>query len=238
VDEVLAVGDADFQQKCFEKMEQVAKSGRTVFLVSHQLAVVRRLCQHAIYLKDGQLNLLGGCEYVLDRYLAESTSTPLPGSWTSFPQRAYPFAPGQPTGQAQFRAARYSGDNGDHVRPNQPLVVNVQVESSIPQTATYFSVVLSDLYGTKLVAAHIHNRGLSLPLNAGLNTVTVRIPSLHLNAGTYRVGLYLASSEDLFDRLVDAFQIEVVGSGEDDRYGGTMWGDGVVTCDAELECDG
>ena len=59
VDEVLAVGDAEFQKKCLGKMQDVTDSGRTVLFVSHNEAAVRRICQKCIYLKDGKVDFVG-----------------------------------------------------------------------------------------------------------------------------------------------------------------------------------
>ena len=72
VDEVLAVGDAEFQKKCLGKMQDVAKSGRTVLFVSHQLGVVRQLCQRALLLNSGSLVLDGLPSPVIDRYLTQA----------------------------------------------------------------------------------------------------------------------------------------------------------------------
>jgi lipopolysaccharide transport system ATP-binding protein len=74
VDEVLAVGDADFQKKCLGKMKEVSRGeGRTVLFVSHNMAAVRQLCTHAVYLKDGQVVKTGAAEAVLDLYSAART---------------------------------------------------------------------------------------------------------------------------------------------------------------------
>jgi lipopolysaccharide transport system ATP-binding protein len=70
VDEVLAVGDASFQQKCLGKMDDVTSNGRTVIFVSHSLGMITRLCQHAMLLKDGQVNAIGPAAEVIDRYNA------------------------------------------------------------------------------------------------------------------------------------------------------------------------
>src|SRR5437899_3011925 len=59
IDEVLAVGDADFQKKCFEKMGQVIKSGRTILLVTHSMPLITRLCRNAILIKNGLLQKAG-----------------------------------------------------------------------------------------------------------------------------------------------------------------------------------
>jgi lipopolysaccharide transport system ATP-binding protein len=73
VDEVLAVGDAEFQKKCLGKMQDVAsREGRTVLFVSHNLGAVRALCSTAILLKQGQLTLNGTAAKVIDEYLTSS----------------------------------------------------------------------------------------------------------------------------------------------------------------------
>ena len=68
VDEVLAVGDAEFQQKCFEKMGEVIKSGRTILLVTHSMDMVVQLCQNAILIKGGQLQKMGPALEVVKYY--------------------------------------------------------------------------------------------------------------------------------------------------------------------------
>jgi lipopolysaccharide transport system ATP-binding protein len=70
VDEVLAVGDIEFQRKCIGRMERVARDGRTVLLVSHNLGTVRALCQRALLLEAGRLARLGPAADVVEEYLA------------------------------------------------------------------------------------------------------------------------------------------------------------------------
>jgi ABC-type polysaccharide/polyol phosphate transport system ATPase subunit len=68
VDEVLAVGDAAFQQKCLGKVGEVTKSGRTVLLVSHQLNQVRRLCNRVVWLDGGRVRQIGPTAEVVTAY--------------------------------------------------------------------------------------------------------------------------------------------------------------------------
>jgi lipopolysaccharide transport system ATP-binding protein len=68
IDEVLAVGDMEFQKKCMGKMEEVTGSGRTIFFVSHNLAAVSRLCSKSIYLQDGEIIQFDSTDKVLDKY--------------------------------------------------------------------------------------------------------------------------------------------------------------------------
>ena len=77
VDEVLAVGDAEFQRKCLGKMQDVAHEGRTVIFVSHNMSAVAQLCRSAVALKNGNVWMTGGVHEVIKKYLAEvSASTP------------------------------------------------------------------------------------------------------------------------------------------------------------------
>ncbi|MDZ4795228.1 MAG: ABC transporter ATP-binding protein, partial [Bacteroidota bacterium] len=75
IDEVLAVGDAEFQKKCLGKMEDVANQGRTVLFVSHNMVAVRNLCQKALVLKHGNLRYYGETEDAIDFYLKEYSET-------------------------------------------------------------------------------------------------------------------------------------------------------------------
>ena len=69
VDEVLAVGDAEFQKKCLGKMGEVAKSGRTVLFVSHNMAAVQSLCQRVLWLSSGVIRDDGLADKVILNYL-------------------------------------------------------------------------------------------------------------------------------------------------------------------------
>lgn len=71
VDEVLAVGDLKFQQKCIQRMQEMLDSGTTLLFVSHNLSTVKKLCDHAIWLDKGVARMLGDANEVCDAYLAE-----------------------------------------------------------------------------------------------------------------------------------------------------------------------
>lgn len=74
IDEVLAVGDAEFQQKCLNKMEAVGKQGRTVLFVSHNMGAISRLCERVIWIHQGRLIRDGNSEEVISAYLNAGTS--------------------------------------------------------------------------------------------------------------------------------------------------------------------
>jgi lipopolysaccharide transport system ATP-binding protein len=74
VDEVLAVGDAQFQKKCLGKMEAVGRQGRTVLFVSHNMGAINRLCQKCIYLRNGQIVTTGTSSQIVEQYMQEGLS--------------------------------------------------------------------------------------------------------------------------------------------------------------------
>lgn len=78
VDEVLAVGDVEFQKKCLSKMGDVAKEGQTILLVSHNMGAVSSLCSHCLLLKDGRLAAYGDTNRIIPEYLEQPASTGVP----------------------------------------------------------------------------------------------------------------------------------------------------------------
>ncbi|MCS6796372.1 MAG: Wzt carbohydrate-binding domain-containing protein, partial [Raineya sp.] len=74
IDEVLAVGDAEFQKKCLGKMKDVSGEGRTVLFVSHNMGAISNLCNKAIILKQGKLTAIGTTDIIIKKYLTENVN--------------------------------------------------------------------------------------------------------------------------------------------------------------------
>lgn len=105
VDEVLAVGDASFQRKCLNKMEDVGQQGRAVLFVSHSMPAVTRLCQRTILLDDGRVLRDGPSHEVVGTYLTSSIGTTAAREWVDSDD-----APGNEV--ARLRAVRVRSENG------------------------------------------------------------------------------------------------------------------------------
>src|SRR6185312_2662597 len=82
VDEVLAVGDAEFQKKCLGKMGDVASHGRTIIFVSHNMQAVQALCKSTMYLKSGRIVEVGETDKVINNYLSREITNCMERSWT------------------------------------------------------------------------------------------------------------------------------------------------------------
>ncbi len=105
IDEVLAVGDADFQQKCLAKMEDVGEQGRTVLFVSHNMQAVSRLCDRAIFLDNGKVANEGSADKVVSAYLNSDLGTSSAREW--------PDSDLAPSGSvARLRAVRAKTEDG------------------------------------------------------------------------------------------------------------------------------
>lgn len=83
VDEVLAVGDAEFQKKCLGKMGDVASHGRTIIFVSHNMQAIQSLCKNTLYLRSGQVVEMGSTDKVINNYLSKEITSCMERKWHS-----------------------------------------------------------------------------------------------------------------------------------------------------------
>jgi lipopolysaccharide transport system ATP-binding protein len=124
VDEVLAVGDAQFQKKCLGKMETVAgKDGRTVLFVSHQIAAVTRLCGTVLWLDGGKSKAYGRADLICSKYLANGSSVTALRAWAK-PE----LAPGSAWVQLLGVQAQVGGKVADQIGINQPIEIQLDYE--------------------------------------------------------------------------------------------------------------
>lgn len=238
VDEVLAVGDVEFQKKCLGKMRDLAKGqGRTVLFVSHNMDAIQRLCSKCLLIEDGRLVANGDTASIVARYLSHRGDKPRPNEWIELTQMNRSGG-----GQARFVAAQYSSLNealAGHPYANGPLELCLAIESDECRTVGSLGVTLYSPSGTKLVNADTISLGQSVTLREGRNLVKVRIHKLHLNPGTYVVGLWLANpisarrSGGEYDHIQSAFEIDVVENSAA-GLGSRSKSDGVVSCSFDV----
>jgi lipopolysaccharide transport system ATP-binding protein len=178
-----------------------------VFFVSHQMSAVQRLCTTALLLNRGRLEAVGDTRSIIARYLAEEAEAAAVGKWvdlTGIRQRSG-------NGAARFLAARFRNPaQPDGVpAPDDPLEVTVRVETQDRQTINGLAVSIFDRFGTRLVNTDTISAGQQFVLAPGVNELTFHYPALHLNPGSYRVGLWMANYPVVLDYLTEAFPLEV-----------------------------
>jgi len=168
VDEVLAVGDAAFQQKCLGKMGEVAREGRTVLFVSHNMASIQRLCQSAILLESGRMLACGTVPDVVQRYL-KAGATPLQ-HW----ERSAP-----PAGDIYFERLYLTDETGetiDHVTTASHLRIVMEYVVQRRCRNLQVSVDLLDSNGDLIFASNPQDVGVHSPEQAGHYRAVVCLP--------------------------------------------------------------
>lgn len=228
VDEVLAVGDAQFQKKCLGKMRDVSQEGRTVLFVSHDMTAMRRLCNKAVLMSKGQVSMVGPTGDVVSEYLArESVLTPA--------GRTVDLTTARRKGNMEARITTMVFDNGhgEDVISGGPLRVRLRVTTDKPVVTDSVAVSLSDRSGYKLVNADSLLLNRPVHLRAGDNEIVVRLKAVNLQPGTYTLGLTLARwPETTYDSVEPACDIEVAPNPADGTARSPA--EGVVRCDFEL----
>ena len=233
VDEVLAVGDAEFQRKCLGRMQDVSRGdGRTVLFVSHNMDAVQRLCARAVLLEHGRPVATGATAGVVARYLARAEAPSSPGAWIDLSS-----VERTGTGIARVVRARYGSGldaAAGQAYPDGPLTIGLAIEAAASCTIASLAVTLYDLQGTKLVNADTIASGRTLRFEPGEHQITLHIPELHLNPGVYLMGFWLAGRlADVYDFMPAGFELEVV-SQQSPGLGRAPTDDGLVTCRLEL----
>ena len=188
VDEVLAVGDAEFQRRCLGAMEDIGRSGRTVVFISHNLDAVTRLCASTLWLDGGRVRALGPTSQVVDAYLVEAT--PDTGNRT--------FSPGADDPVALWSIGLRSTvrDSAGRIPREDPYVVALDVEVREPVPGLDVAVSIETLHGVRLLDEALSDvlpAGGS-PLTApGRHTVELELPPL-LMPGEYLVNVWIGTT--------------------------------------------
>jgi lipopolysaccharide transport system ATP-binding protein len=236
VDEVLAVGDAAFRKKCLGKMQDISsREGRTILFVSHDMDAIRRLCWRCILLEHGHALADGDPASVVARYLSVHSFKGCPNAWIDLSHTAR-----MGTGEARFVALQFSSQCAETAfQPYSkgPLEFSLAVESDAARSVGSVAVSLRDLSGLRLVNADTVLIDRAIPLRKGCNLIRLRIDSLYLNPGVYRLGLWLAdpitahTANTAYDHIESGFEIEVVKLESD---GNGLSPNSVVTCDFDV----
>jgi lipopolysaccharide transport system ATP-binding protein len=206
VDEVLAVGDAEFQKKAIGKMQDVSKSeGRTVLFVSHNMSSISSLCQQGIYLRNGFIRYGGSIQNTISKYLTEETSIKTKTYWDENER------PGDDV--ASLISARLIDENNHdiltvdiHTKIGVEYIYEVKIagESRIPNIHVFTS--RGDCAFISGESDHVKLRG------KGIFKTVLWIPANLLNVETYIIGIALSTMSPVIVHFYerDAFIIDVV----------------------------
>jgi lipopolysaccharide transport system ATP-binding protein len=204
VDEVLAVGDLDFQRKCLGKMRDVATDGRTVLLVSHNMAAVGSLCSRAVLLRNGRLAYAGDVAAAVAAYSTHEEGL-LVGDLRDRHDRS---------GRGDIRATSISIAGLDGVltrsiRYAQPFDINVEYEAQTSLENVLVSVSIQLLDGTRIATLSSGFRNESFSVGKGTGTFACRLPGLPLRPDTYSMDVFIHGHHAYHDHLEHAMTFDV-----------------------------
>jgi lipopolysaccharide transport system ATP-binding protein len=183
VDEVLAVGDAEFQKKCLGKMEEVSKGGRTILFVSHNMGAISRLCGKSVWLEAGITRRQGATTQLVCAYLM--------GTTTSRAERKWPLeiAPGDDALRLLGARIRQDGAPCASLDITKPTVIELEVLTVTPARETNVFITLTTADGN----AVIHTSDLFSPNKhppiAGVKKLSCSLPPYALNVGQYAMSI-------------------------------------------------
>ncbi|MFN0076455.1 MAG: ABC transporter ATP-binding protein [Prosthecobacter sp.] len=200
VDEVLAVGDAEFQKKCLGKMGEVARGGRTVLFVSHNMSAVMNLCDSGILLRNGCLTFSGGISQTVSEYLAlaEKTSGFLTsGNIRSGDRKVFiqdmKFMPENPV-------------TGDSVK----VVFELMREDAFPEIMSVdVAIGFFTETGDKVLQVYSVDTHSSFGLREGRTILELKIDRLPLTPGDYRLNVWIGSGGIVHDWIQNGYLLTV-----------------------------
>lgn len=209
VDEVLAVGDAEFQKKCLGKMGDVTSEGRTVLFVSHNMGAINSLCEKAVWLHNGRIETIGEATDVIGRYLNSGIKESTSGI-VNFTSRLDRYG----DGQAKFTSAKLIDDKGiiqSRFNRTEPLFILLDFDSFTDMNLI-LSVVVTNSMGVH--ALHMSQFDSPTPIvvdKKGSYQARIEIPFLPLFSGNYTmtIGIHHGKGNYPVDVIKQALNFSV-----------------------------
>ncbi len=190
VDEVLAVGDTAFQKKSLGKMREITREGRTVLVVSHNMASIQGICTRALLLSQGKITCQGDPHYVVEQYLKSmSQRSPTTGALAS-----------SRDGSVVLRAVDFVDDEGhvlDSVVSGQTFSIRVEFQCNHVPGTVALDIGIDDTVGRRVAVLSNLMAGEDLSIGAPSTAIRCRIPEVPLAPGEYNLDVHLMGANDL-----------------------------------------
>jgi lipopolysaccharide transport system ATP-binding protein len=235
VDEVLAVGDITFQKKCMGKMGDVARAGRTVVLVSHNMAAINALSTRVIMMKDGGIVFNGPTAEATARYYSESLEVAESGA--SLLERVR-----EGNGKARFSAVSVqsldaAGGRVEVAYPGCDLAIDFEIECRSDISGTNVAIIFYDMNGYRVIDTNTAQKGEFVSMAAGQKARgRFLLHDVLLKPGKYFVGLFIGrDTMEVIDHIEHAVTLDVA-EGEESSQHVTIF-PGVYLCRFENSVD-
>jgi ABC-type polysaccharide/polyol phosphate transport system ATPase subunit len=231
VDEILAVGDQAFQNKCTQRVYQMIQDGVTVIMVSHNLESIRTICSRVVWIEDGIMRGSGSADEVIAQYLEHTYSRALPGKqWQSIGDDTFQRWGSQEIEVTRVALLNQSGQPTTTFKTNDPMVVEIHYRAHEPVQDPVFGLAIFRSDGVHVNGPNIRHAGLNMGLVQGEGVLRYCVERLPLLPAQYKVtvAVYDSFIKKAFDHHERAYTLQVIG-------GGTKEIDGVVTLPATWE---
>lgn len=213
VDEVLAVGDAEFQKRCIGKMNDVSKNqGRTVLFVSHNMASVMELCDRALLIQNGTVHSTGRVSDIIPLYLNAFKAEEITSDLSKIKTRAG-------NGKVQFSKIELldtEDNNLDFALSGQKIRIRITCDIKDPNFTGNLHMSIKFVDENDITLFHMSNsvsngKEFEVKKEEGKFVVNCDIIKLPLNSGTYKFHLFVSNLQDLFDEINFAGKLKVEG---------------------------
>lgn len=191
VDEVLAVGDLEFQKKCIGKMKDVSSTGRTVLFVSHNMNSIQNLCDRCILLKDGEIFYDGGVEETVQKYRELSENTDI-GTKKAIRQRTV----GKIAGGARFKKIstyNTNQENTNFFRKGDDVIFKIKIDPEEENLDEMFISISIYAQESNLNLASSGALDILKKLEEGNGTIEIKVENIDLRVGIYTVYFWLGN---------------------------------------------
>jgi len=227
VDEVLAVGDVAFQQRCVGRMSEIAASGNTVVFVTHNLAAVRNLCSRAVFLDCGRVQKDGAVDEVIEAYLGKGRNAETPSPIRVADRR-------DRSGNGRVRVVNFDvrRDGGKDVQTGGEVecLIDYEAEDGEQILRLLVGISVMNMQGANVFLCSTgmyHSDFRDLPC---VGQVVCRIPDLPLVPGEYWLSVVLKDDQGLADSVERIARLRVVDGGAAEILGiaSAQWGSVIV----------
>lgn len=196
VDEVLAVGDAEFQKKCLGKMGDVSKGeGRTVLFVSHNMGSIMNLCDKGILMDKGQINKTGNVKDVVKGYLEYNLKT------SEIEPNIYK--------KAYLEKLKFYSDNNTPIKTGAGAIFEIHIRSSEEIKNVFIGFGINDYMDNRLITPLSLHHDKWFDLKKGINMVYCEIPIFPLKPGDYVMDMYISTKHELLDHYTKGIHFSV-----------------------------
>ncbi len=224
VDEIVAVGDEEFQRKCFDHLHDLHRRGTTIVIVSHALGIVENLCESAAWLDHGVLRTTGPARTVVREYLdavnvEEAAATAAAAAADGAGERAEGERPRLGSGEARVTTVELldgAGKAGSVLVAGEPATVRVHYRAEVPLEEVEFGLGFVHESGITVAGPNSRRLAPTPSLAPGEGYVDFTIPNLLFQPGAYDITTAIVRQGHVYDYLERATDLRVRGAGTDE----------------------